>query len=365
MRANQRLILQGNLLKWYDEHQRDLPWRNTTDPYPVWISEVMLQQTQVQTVIPYYLKFLEHFPSIAALAQADTDALLRLWAGLGYYSRARNLQKAAQIIVEQFGGRFPQSYTDVLALPGIGRYTAAAIVSIAFGQPYAVLDGNVSRVLARLLSISGDPKSSAVQNRLWAAAQQLLPRTRPGDFNQAVMELGATVCSPRQPRCLLCPWTRQCLARQQGRQELLPERSRREKVRRSLQAAVVVQHRGRFLIVRRSDQRLLKGFWEFPSTELRGKRSAARMVARFAVKNHGLNVESVEALITIKHSITTRRIELQVFRAKLAAGASSKVNDADCRWVRLKDMGQYAFASASQRIVEELNRCGSAATAVP
>ena len=219
------LILQQSLLKWYDAHQRDLPWRNTTDPYPVWISEVMLQQTQVQTVIPYYLKFLEYFPSIAALAEADTDALLRLWAGLGYYSRARNLQKAARIIVDQFGGRFPQNYSDVLALPGIGRYTAAAIVSIAFGQQYAVLDGNVSRVLARLFRISGDLKSSAVQNRLWAVAQQLLPPTRPGDFNQAVMELGATVCSPRQPRCLLCPWTRHCLARQQGLQELLPQKS--------------------------------------------------------------------------------------------------------------------------------------------
>jgi A/G-specific adenine glycosylase len=356
MRAPKRLILQERLLKWYDEHQRELPWRNATDPYPVWISEVMLQQTQVQTVIPYYLKFLEHFPSIAALAQADTDALLRLWAGLGYYSRARNLQKAARTILDQFGGVFPENYSEVLALPGIGRYTAAAIVSIAFGQTRAVLDGNVSRVLARLLRISGDPKSSAVQNRLWAAAQQLLPGARPGDFNQAVMELGATVCSPRQPRCLLCPWTQQCLARQQGLQELLPEKAPREKARRSLQAAVVIRHRGRFLIVRRSDQRLLKGFWEFPSTELRQKRSAAKMVARLAAETYGFDVGPVEPLTIVKHSITTRRIELQVFRAKLAVGASSKMNDPDCRWVRLKDMGQYAFASASQRIVQELNR---------
>ena len=158
MQLHKRTLLQQRLLKWYDAHRRDLPWRNTTDPYPVWISEVMLQQTQVQTVIPYYLKFLDHFPSIAALAEAETDALLRLWAGLGYYSRARNLQKAAQIIVEQFGGRFPQSYSDVLALPGIGRYTAAAIVSIAFGQSYAVLDGNVSRVLARLLAYREIPR---------------------------------------------------------------------------------------------------------------------------------------------------------------------------------------------------------------
>lgn len=360
MQPHKRTLLQRRVLKWYDEHQRDLPWRNATDPYPVWISEVMLQQTQVQTVIPYYLRFLEHFPSIAALAQADTDALLRLWAGLGYYSRARNLQKAARIIVDEFGGRFPQNYADVLALPGIGRYTAAAIVSIAFGQSYAVLDGNVSRVLARLLRISGDPKSSAVQSRLWAAAQQLLPATRPGDFNQAVMELGATVCSPRQPRCLLCPWTQQCLARQQGLQKLLPEKARREKTRRSLQAAVVVRHRGRFLIVRRSGQRLLKGFWEFPSTELRQNGGAAKRVARLAGKTYGLDVASVEPLITVKHSITTRRIELQVFQAKLAGGVKPRTNDPDRRWVRLKDMGQYAFASASRRIVEALNRVAEA-----
>jgi len=360
MQPHKRTLLRQRLLNWYDEHQRKLPWRNVTDPYPVWISEVMLQQTQVQTVIPYYLRFLEHFPSIAALAQADTDALLRLWAGLGYYSRARNLQKAARLIVDQFGGKFPQNYSDVLSLPGIGRYTAAAIVSIAFGQPYAVLDGNVSRVLTRLLRISGDPKNSAVRSRLWEAAQQLLPAARPGDFNQAVMELGATVCSPRQPRCLLCPWTQQCLARQQSLQELLPEKVRREKARRSLRAAVAIRHRGRFLIVRRSGQRLLKGFWEFPSTELRQKGSAAKMVARLATETYGLNVGFVEPLITVKHSITTRRIELQVFQAKLAVGASSKMNGPDCRWVQLKDMSHYAFASASQRIVDALNRVAEA-----
>jgi A/G-specific adenine glycosylase len=356
MRASKRLILQDRLLAWYDEHQRDLPWRNTTDPYPVWISEVMLQQTQVQTVIPYYLKFLDHFPSITALAEADTDTLLRLWSGLGYYSRARNLQRAARIMVEQFDGGFPQSYADVLALPGIGRYTAAAIASIAFGQPYAVLDGNVSRVLARLFGISGDPKSSAVQNKLWQAAQQLLPATRPGDFNQAVMELGATVCSPREPRCLLCPWTQQCVARKEGLQESLPEKTRQAKSRTSLQAAIVICHRGRFLIVRRSGQRLLEGFWEFPSVDLRHRGGAAKRLTRFANETLGFSVRAVEPLITVKHSITTRRIQLQVFRAQLAVGVGSGINDSNCRWARLKDMSQYPFAAASQRIVEELKR---------
>ena len=356
MESHKRAILQQSLLKWYNAHQRDLPWRNATDPYPVWISEVMLQQTQVQTVIPYYLKFLDRFPNVAALAQADTDALLRLWAGLGYYSRARNLQKAARIIVSHFGGRFPQNYQDVLALPGIGRYTAAAIVSIAFGQPYAVLDGNVSRVLARLFRISGDLKSSAVQGRLWEAAQELLPVTRPGDFNQAVMELGATLCSPRQPRCLLCPWTRHCLARQEGLQELLPQKVHRERPRKLLQAAVVIRHRGRFLIERRSGRVLLEGFWEFPSTELRSNGTAMKMVQRFVAETYRLKVEPLEPFITVKHSITSRRIELQVFQAKLASGLKPNGNAVDCRWVRLRDISRYPFAAASQRIVEALKR---------
>jgi A/G-specific adenine glycosylase len=356
MQLHKQARLQQSLLKWYDAHQRDLPWRNATDPYPVWISEVMLQQTQVQTVIPYYLRFLDHFPSIAALAQADTDALLRLWAGLGYYSRARNLQKAARIIVDRFGGKFPRTYSDVLALPGIGRYTAAAIVSIAFGQHYAVLDGNVSRVLARLFGIGGDPRTSVVQSRLWEAAQRLLPSARPGDFNQAMMELGATVCSPRQPRCLFCPWTQQCFARRRGLQELFPEKARREKTRKSLQAALVLRHRGRFLIVRRSDQGLLQGFWEFPSAELPPMGSPAKVMARFVSDTYGLKVDSIEPLMTVKHSITTRRIELQVFQAKLVKAFSSRAVGPDRRWVHLNDMDHYAFASASQRIVQALKR---------
>src|SRR5262245_12424156 len=356
MRAQKRLVLQKRLLRWYDDHQRDLPWRNTTDPYPVWISEVMLQQTQVQTVIPYYLRFLEQFPSIGELAHADTDALLKLWAGLGYYSRARNLQKAARIVLDQFNGEFPREYRDVLTLPGIGRYTAAAIVSIAFRESYAVLDGNVSRVLARLLRIAGDPKSSAIQSRLWTAAQRLLPADRPGDFNQAVMELGATVCSPRQPRCLLCPWTRHCLARQEGLQELLPQKVQREKTRKLLRAAVIIRHRGRFLIVRRSGRGLLEGFWEFPSTELRPNGSTMEIVRRFVAETYQARVESFEPFITVKHSITSRRIELQVFQARVAGGLKPNGHAMDCRWVRLRDMGQYPFAAASQRIVEALNR---------
>jgi A/G-specific adenine glycosylase len=362
MHPSERTVLRKSLLRWYDENQRDLPWRNVADPYAVWISEVMLQQTQVQTVIPYYLKFLKAFPNIAALANADTDLVLRLWAGLGYYSRARNLQAAARIIVERFGGAFPRDYADILALPGIGRYTAAAVASIAFGQGYAVVDGNVSRVLARLVGISGDPKSSAVQSRFWEAAQWLLPAARPGDFNQAVMELGATLCSPRQPQCSRCPWTRQCWARRQGRQELLPEKPRRAQAHKSHQAAVVVHHRGKYLIVRRSSQRLLKDFWEFPSVELGHGETARKRAARVASEACGLRIGSVEPLMKVKHSITTRRIELQVFQTEVEGGAKPEPNAPDRRWVRLKDLGQYAFASASQRILAELRKSAGAAS---
>lgn len=362
MHSSKRAILQKRLLRWYEENRRDLPWRNVADPYAVWISEVMLQQTQVQSVIPYYGRFLKKFPNIPALANAGTDAVLRLWAGLGYYSRARNLQAAARIIVERFGGAFPGNYADILALPGIGRYTAAAIASIAFGQAYAVVDGNVSRVLTRLLGISGEPKSIAVQSRLWEAAQRLLPASRPGDFNQAVMELGATICTPRQPECSSCPWTRHCWARQQGRQESLPEKARGGPARKSHQAAVVVRHRGRYLILRRSSQRLLKDFWEFPSVELHNRQTASEMAARLASEACGLKINSVEPLMTVKHSITTRRIELQVFQAEVERGAILEPNAPGRRWVGLKDLGRYAFASAAQRILAELRKSSGAAS---
>ena len=229
--------LQTGLLAWYGQHQRRLPWRESRDFYPVWVSEVMLQQTQVQTVVPYFLRFMKAFPTLEDLAEADTRDLLRIWAGLGYYSRARNLQKTARILVREHGGKFPGSYREALRLPGIGRYTAAAILSIAFDLPLPALDGNVVRVLSRLFCLRGDPAKSPLQGMLAAAGQQLLPAYRPGDFNQALMELGATVCLPRNPRCLLCPWSSHCEALKSGMQERLPEKGKRSEMILSRQAA--------------------------------------------------------------------------------------------------------------------------------
>jgi A/G-specific adenine glycosylase len=316
----------------------------------------MLQQTQVQTVIPYYLRFLLHYRDIRALANAKTEHLLRLWAGLGYYSRARNLQKAARVVVARFDGEFPTSYEDVLRLPGIGRYTAAAILSIAFDQPYAVVDGNVARVLARVLRIDGDGRHSDVRQSLWDAAQQLLPSRNPGDFNQAIMELGATVCSPRQPGCLRCPWQANCLARKEGLQESLPQKRKRPAVRKSSRAALAICHRGRYFIIRRSGQRLLQGLWEFPGTELRKTENLHNVLVRWIRRIYGLSVNGLERLMTVNHSITVQRIQLNVFHCRLRPHSSVAIKMKNCRWVRLRDMDYYPFASASRRILEGLRK---------
>jgi A/G-specific adenine glycosylase len=237
------------LLGWFRQFQRDLPWRRTKDPYRIWLSEIMLQQTRVAAVIPYYERFLQRFPDVHTLATAPQEEVLRVWSGLGYYSRARNLQKAAQQIVAKHGGQFPTRLDDALALPGIGNYTAAAILSIAFGEKRAVLDGNVARVLARLGAIHGDLRESQRWQQLQKTADRLLEPKCPGDWNQAVMEIGATLCTPKSPQCLLCPVAQFCEGRKLGIAESLPEkRKKRATVQVTLAAAVFVDEKGQTLL---------------------------------------------------------------------------------------------------------------------
>ena len=251
------------LLRWYGRHLRDLPWRRTKDPYPVWVSEIMLQQTRVTAALPYYERFLREFPDVGALAVAPEAKLLEVWSGLGYYRRARQMQQAAKVVVTEHGGAFPDTYEGLLALPGIGPYTAAAIASIAFGLPHAVVDGNVIRVISRLINEEGDVSRSATKERLRLHVQALgeagAPR-RFGQFNQAVMELGATVCVPRNPRCLLCPLRDECESRKQGVQESRPVKARKERTV-GLQMAVAVVRRGsRYLMRQRpADASLMPG----------------------------------------------------------------------------------------------------------
>ncbi len=347
-------VLQRALLSWYAANRRDLPWRCVTDPYPVWISEVMLQQTQVQTVIPYYLRFLKRFPNIRSLANAEINDLLRLWAGLGYYSRARNLQRAAKVIVERFAGKFPQDYTHVLSLPGVGRYTAAAILSIAFAQHYAVVDGNVARVLARLFAIRGDPKNSPVLRHLWEVAQRLLPKRQPGDFNQAIMELGATVCSPRNPQCGACPWEQRCIAFALGVQEQLPEKGEGAQSKKIRRAAVVIRHRGRYFLTQRTGEKLLEDFWEFPAVEFHQSVNPNERLAEFVAEQYGLKIKDLEWLVTVKHSITSQRIVMEVFEARFAGRSRRIGNGKKHRWVPASETDRYPFASASRQILDRL-----------
>lgn len=345
--------LQTRLLAWYRQHHRQLPWRESRDLYPVWVSEVMLQQTQVQTVVPYFLRFMKAFPTLEDLAGADPQDLLRNWAGLGYYSRARNLQKAARIVLREQGGEFPRSHREALRLPGVGPYTAAAILSIAFDQPLLALDGNVVRVLSRLFRLEGDPARSPVQEMLAAAGRQLLPAHRPGDFNQALMELGATVCLPRNPRCLLCPWSSHCEALKSGVQDRLPEKGKRPDTHLSRQAAAVIRHRGRFLIRRRSDSRLLQDMWEFPGGEF-SRSDLAGSLVKYLESELRLNVRLRDRLTVVKHAVTNRRITLTVYEARLNPPLPPTLSIPGARWIWLSQAGRYPLTAAASRIVQAL-----------
>jgi A/G-specific adenine glycosylase len=325
-------LLRKQLLAWFRQFHRDLPWRRTRDPYRIWLSEIMLQQTRVAAVIPYYERFLERFPDVRALAEAQQEEVLRLWSGLGYYSRARNLQRAAQEIVAKHHGKFPRDFNEALALPGIGQYTAAAILSIAYDEKHAVLDGNVARVLARLGAIRGDLHEAKRWRGLRETADNLLDPKSPGEWNQAMMELGATVCVPRAPQCLLCPIAKFCRVRQLGLAERLPEkRKKRATEEVTLAAAVFLDHRGRTLLlppsslnIRRAAKNeiapLVSKMWHFPMVRVR-EHAAAELQSFLAelipaVTNNG---DPLEPLSEARHTVTYRKITLLPFRVTVAA----------------------------------------------
>jgi A/G-specific adenine glycosylase len=313
------------LLSWFSKRQRDLPWRRTRDPYRIWLSEIMLQQTRVAAVIPYYERFLEAFPDVRSLADAKTDDVLATWAGLGYYSRARNLQRAAREIAARPAADFPRDYDAALDLPGIGRYTAAAVLSIAYGAPHAVLDGNVARVLARIGAVRGDLRVPSRWRKLEASAQELLARRAPGDWNQAMMELGATLCTPRSPRCGLCPVEAWCRARQLGIAENLPTaRKKRATLDVTLAAGVFLDSRGRTLLVRQEnvDGALFSRLWQFPAVErdaANNKVSARHALSAHLCEKFGIDVsENLAPLATTRHAVTYRNIRLEPYLVRVA-----------------------------------------------
>jgi A/G-specific adenine glycosylase len=310
---------QRRLLGWYRRRKRDLPWRRTRDPYRIWLAEIMLQQTRVAAVVPYYRRFLRRFPTLGALAGARSEQVLRLWAGLGYYSRARHLHRAAKEIVARHGGRFPRELEAALRLPGIGRYTAAAVLSMAYGLPEAVLDGNVARVLARLGGLRGDLRAPRRWKHLQSAAQELLEPAAAGDWNQAMMELGATVCTPRSPRCGACPVSRWCRAYKLGIAEQLPSaRRKRAPVKLSLAAAVLLDRQGRTLVLKpddcdstKEDAALFSRMWQFPA--VRVSNHAERELRRHLRASLGLEGTELVELGAARHSVTYREITLAPF----------------------------------------------------
>jgi A/G-specific adenine glycosylase len=339
------------LLRWYGRNARDLPWRRTRDPYRIWLAEVLLQQTRVETTLPYYQRFVERFPTVHALAGAKLDEVLRLWAGLGYYTRARNLHKAARIIAIECGGAFPQSAEALQRLPGVGRYTAAAIASIAFSERAAVLDGNVQRVLTRLFAIRASIAKASTQRRLWELAETLLAPRRPGEFNQAMMELGALICLPRNPACDTCPVRKWCAAAARGIEKQLPTRAPKRSVPTVEAVAAAVRRNGRYLIVQRPPTGLLGGLWQLPSAELRDGGSHTRALQAHLHKLLGVRTTIEQPLGTVTHVFSHRRLRLHVYRCRIRGKSEQHPGADGGHWVTPRRFNEYAFASVDRKVL--------------
>ena len=388
--------LRQKLLAWFRKDHRDLPWRRTTDPYAIWVSEVMLQQTQVATVIPYYERFLARFPTVAALAAASEHNVMKAWQGLGYYRRAGNLRAAAKEVVRNHGGRVPDDPAAFAALLGVGRYTCGAVQSIAFGRRMACLDGNAVRVFARWMAIT-DPVTDAVtQKRLWAAAERLVPEERvsrvacsrgrmrehvlpqgrnhaqansrlgmppvfpdtapnnPGDWNQAVMEFGATVCTPRAPQCTACPVKTLCRARGQGLQEKIPRKRRKKPIPHIQVGAGIVWRRGKILLCKRLPDAMLGGLWEFPGGKQHPGETIPECIRRELKEECDLDVTVGDHLVDVTHTYSHLRVTLRVYHARSLRGRVKRIGCADSRWVRPEDIPTFPLPAADIKILEAL-----------
>ncbi len=342
------------LLRWFDREARDLPWRRTRDPYAIWVSEIMLQQTRVQAAVPYYERFMRRFPTVQKLAAARIDSILKLWEGLGYDARARNLHKAAQEIVTRVGGQLPGTRSELLSLPGIGAYTAGAVSSIAFGQREPLVDGNVTRVLCRVFCVRRNPKEAAVQKKLWSLAEELLPAARPGDFNQALMELGSEICLPRDPVCDDCPLRRVCLARRHGEQARLPVRARKKPIPFHTVVVGVIERDDRVLIDKRPTDGLLGGLWEFPGGKKRSGESLEKALRREVLEEIGIRIRVGEPIATVDHAYSHFRIRLHAFRCTYVSGTPQCLGCEAIKWVRPGNLRRYAFPAANKKIIRAL-----------
>lgn len=337
--------IRTKLLAWYRKHARDLPWRHTRDPYKIWVSEIMLQQTQVQTVIPYYTRWLARFPILTSLAEAPQEEVMRYWAGLGYYRRVKMLHTAARFVQTELKGIIPSNPDDLRKIPGIGRYTAGAIASIAFQKSAPLVDGNVIRILTRLYALKKNTASAETLKELWTLAEELVPQKNPGDFNQAMMELGATVCLPKKPACLLCPVRTECKGLASGQPEQFPVKTQKEKIEKLKTAAFIFKNpQGKVLISRQPQNARWGGLWMFPFGE-----SKTDVAAHFKLK--GLPEDHS---FVIKHGFTKYSIQLHVFEAAVSLKKSKTLLALDQRWVSIAELANFAFPSPHKKIANYL-----------
>jgi A/G-specific adenine glycosylase len=345
--------LRRSLLDWYSHWGRSLPWRDTQDPYAIWISEIMLQQTQVKTVLPYYERWLQQFPTVQILATADQQEVLKAWQGLGYYARARNLHRAAQIIVDRHGGQFPARVEDVLDLPGIGRTTAGGILSAAFNAPYAILDGNVKRVLARLVALPAPPNRRL--SDLWHLSETLLDPHQPRNFNQALMDLGATCCTPKTPQCDRCPWQTACRAQSLNLQSQLPMSETRNPLpHKQIGVAVIWNAEGKILIDRRRPEGLLGGLWEFPGGKIEPGETVEACIQREIQEEIAIDIGVGDRLIIIDHAYSHFRVTLQVHHCQYLSGDPQPIECDEIRWVYPEELEQYPFPKANVQIIDAI-----------
>jgi len=340
------------LTGWYDRHRRKLPWRDTQDPYAIWISEIMLQQTRVETVVPYFLRFLARFPNAETLARAPLGEVLKLWENLGYYTRARNLHKAAGEIVERFGGKIPADMGELIGLPGIGRYTAGAILSIAFGRDVPAIDGNVRRVISRLFAIESSVDDPATQKRIEERVEALVPKRDPGRFNQALMELGAVCCTPKTPTCPACPLQDVCRARLQGLAHRLPVRRKKKSIpHREVVSAVIRDGNGRLLIVQRPARGLLGSLWKFPGGILNPEEPPEQGLVRIVREELGIEICVGAPLAAVKHAYTHFRITLTAFCCTLREGSPA---GPPWRWAGTGELEDLPFSKADRLIARSI-----------
>jgi A/G-specific adenine glycosylase len=345
------------LLSWYGCQGRSLPWRQTQDLYPIWVSEIMLQQTQVKTVLPYYERWLTVFPTVLELAQADLQTVLMVWQGLGYYARARNLHRAAQLIVTDHSGQIPDDLEHLIKLPGIGRTTAGGILSAALNQPHPILDGNVKRVLTRLSAVL-EP-SRRILPLLWAGSEALLDPEHPREFNQALMDLGATVCLPKQPDCIRCPWSSFCRAKQLNLQTLLPmSETKAPLAHKRIGVGVIWNDLDQILIDRRPQSGLLGGLWEFPGGKIEANETVVECIAREIQEELGIEVAVGDQLLILDHAYTHFKVTLIVHHCRHVKGEPQPIECDEVRWVTLAELDQFPFPTANQKIIAALREGG-------